>query len=54
MRTNQESLWLGTNHGGLNLFDRETEKFITYKNIPGDEKSLAHNFIWTIVRGFKG
>lgn len=39
-------LWIGT-EDGLNSFDGN--KFIAYKNIPGDSTSLQNNFISTIV-----
>ena len=42
-------LWIGTNGGGLNRFERETEQFIHYKYDPESETSLSHNTIWDIV-----
>lgn len=38
-------LWVGTRLGGLNLFDKATGEFTSYKNIPGDSVSLANNDI---------
>jgi PAS domain S-box-containing protein len=43
-----EVLWVGTWRGGLNKFDRKTEKFVTFKNIPGDPTSLSDDKVNTI------
>ena len=42
---NKNQLWIGTRLGGLNLFDKKTEQFSTYKNIENDLKSLSSNDI---------
>ncbi|MFV7235296.1 hybrid sensor histidine kinase/response regulator transcription factor [Flavobacterium sp. ZB4R12] len=42
---NQNQLWIGTRLGGLNLFDKESGQFQTYKNILNDPKSLSNNDI---------
>lgn len=42
---NENELWIGTRLGGLNLFDKKSESFITYKNIENDPKSLSNNDI---------
>ena len=44
------NLWIGTKPiksagGGLNRFDRSTNKFIRYLHYPNDEKSINSNFI---------
>lgn len=41
----ENQLWIGTRLGGLNLFDKKTEKFQNYKNIKDDPKSLSNNDI---------
>lgn len=38
-------LWIGTRLGGLNLFDKKTEQFQTYKNVKNDASSLSSNDI---------
>jgi len=38
-----ESLWLGTDHGGLNLFDRETGSSLLTKIFPVMKK------VWLII-----
>ncbi|TDE52623.1 two-component regulator propeller domain-containing protein [Flavobacterium sp. GT3P67] len=42
---NDNQLWIGTRLGGLNLFDKESGQFRTYKNIKNDPKSLSNNDI---------
>ncbi len=40
-----EHLWIGTWGGGLNRFDRQTEKFIRYEHNSSDKKSLSSNVV---------
>jgi len=47
---NNEQLWIGTRLGGLNLFDKKSGKFRTYKNIPGNGQSLSNNDILCLVK----
>jgi signal transduction histidine kinase/DNA-binding response OmpR family regulator/ligand-binding sensor domain-containing protein len=42
---NQNQLWIGTRLGGLNLFDKKSGVFRTYKNSSNDPKSLSNNDI---------
>jgi len=42
------TLWIGTRGGGLNRFDRETEKFTHYRLDPSDTNSLSDNHILSI------
>jgi ligand-binding sensor domain-containing protein/two-component sensor histidine kinase len=55
-------IWVGTNSGGLNKFDRVTEKFISYKHDPSNPNSLGSNnvraikedrngFLWVATEG---
>lgn len=46
---NDSQLWIGTRLGGLNLFDKSTGKFRTYKNVPNDPESLSNNDILCLV-----
>ncbi|GAA4940801.1 two-component regulator propeller domain-containing protein [Algibacter agarivorans] len=41
----KNELWLGTRLGGLNLFNKETSRFKTYKNRKSDSQSLSNNDI---------
>ncbi len=47
-------LWVGTENGGLNLFDRKSEVFTHYRSDPFDEKSLNNNSIWSILEDKTG
>ena len=42
---NNNELWVGTRLGGLNLFNKETNTFRTFKNIENDSQSLSNNDI---------
>ena len=41
----QNQLWIGTRLGGLNLFDKKSGLFRTYKSIKNDPQSLSNNDI---------
>ncbi|MCW5971371.1 MAG: hypothetical protein KIT57_22920 [Blastocatellales bacterium] len=47
-------LWVGTNKGGLNRYDRRTEQFRAYVNIPDDAESLSLNAVTAIVEDEAG
>lgn len=42
------NLWIGTGGGGLNLFDRDKEVFISFKHEPKNENSLCNNNILSL------
>jgi len=42
------SLWIGTNQGGLNRFNRYDDSFTSYKNKPGDSLSIGKGAIYSI------
>lgn len=46
---NGNQLWIGTRLGGLNLFDKKSGKFHTYKNTADDPESLSNNDILCLV-----
>lgn len=48
------TLWVGTNGGGLNRFDRATERFIRYTHDPNDSTSLSDDYVWTIFEDRAG
>jgi signal transduction histidine kinase/DNA-binding response OmpR family regulator/ligand-binding sensor domain-containing protein len=50
---NKNQLWIGTRLGGLNLFDKKTEHFISYKNIENDPESLSNNDILCLITDAK-
>jgi signal transduction histidine kinase/CheY-like chemotaxis protein/ligand-binding sensor domain-containing protein len=50
----QGDLWIATWGGGLNRFDRKTERFTAYKNDPKDTNSLSNNFLSNICRDHLG
>ncbi len=44
----ENTLWIGTNEGGLNRFNYQTESFVHYKNNPNDSKSIGSNSVLSI------
>lgn len=50
----QGRLWVGTNGGGLSLFDTNTERFINYQHTPGLKNSLSHNKVMAIAQDAQG
>lgn len=47
-------LWIGTRGGGLNKFDRRTERFSSFINNPKDTQSLSNNFIYCLYEDTAG
>ncbi|TFG97843.1 MAG: histidine kinase, partial [Calditrichales bacterium] len=47
-------LWIGTNGGGLNVFDRNGEKFISFRNDPEDPSTLSYDQIRAIYEDSSG
>ncbi|MBN1416471.1 MAG: response regulator [Bacteroidales bacterium] len=44
----KDNLWIGTNRGGLNYYNRYTGKFFHYKNKPGDQASLPCDKVYFV------
>jgi signal transduction histidine kinase/ligand-binding sensor domain-containing protein/DNA-binding response OmpR family regulator len=53
-RDQQGRLWVGTDDGGLNLFDYQTETFKHFKHNPADPKSISHNKVMAIRQDKQG
>jgi ligand-binding sensor domain-containing protein len=51
---NGDILWLGTKNGGVNKFNINTEKFISYQHDPNDKNSISDNSILSVYRDKKG
>lgn len=47
-------LWIGTQGGGLNKFDRDLETFTPYMHNPLDSTSLSHNDVKCIYKDSRG
>ncbi len=48
------TLWVGTNAGGLNVFDREAGRFVHHRNDPRDANSLSHDNVETMFEDRTG
>ncbi len=44
----KDNLWIATNNGGLNYYDRNSGRFIHYMNKPGDTTSLPSNKVYFV------
>lgn len=47
-------IWIATLGGGLNLYNPSNDKFLTYKNISTDKKSIPSNELNTLFEDSKG
>ena len=50
----QGQLWIGTVGGGLNGYDRKTDRFIHYRHDPSDPESLSHNSVVSLLADSTG
>jgi len=48
------SLWIGTNDGGLNIYNRNTDKFTQYQHNRDDEFSLGGSKVYACFRDKEG
>ncbi|MEP1094241.1 MAG: two-component regulator propeller domain-containing protein [Cyclobacteriaceae bacterium] len=50
----KNNLWVGTDGGGLSMYDRYTDIFTNFKNDPDDPSSLPHNSVNIIIEDSYG
>lgn len=50
----RKRLWIGTNGGGLNLYDREKNRFITYRHDPENPFSISSDQVYSIAEDKSG
>jgi len=50
MQDERGLIWIGTDHGGINIIDKEKQSITYVTNKEGDEKSLSQNCIITLYR----
>lgn len=48
------TLWIGTWGGGLNRFDRETERWRHYQHDPSDAHSLSNSYVFSMLQDQSG
>lgn len=46
----QGKIWIGTQAGGVNLFDPKTKDFTIYQNNPGNKNSLSDNHVLALFK----
>ncbi|MFQ3579345.1 MAG: two-component regulator propeller domain-containing protein, partial [Bacteroidales bacterium] len=47
-------LWIGTDGGGLNMYDRKTEQFKAFKHDPNDPFSISNNSVYAVFEDKDG
>jgi diguanylate cyclase (GGDEF)-like protein len=47
-------IWIGTDPGGLDVYDPETGKFSVYVHAENDPQSLADNSVWSLMEAKDG
>ncbi|MEJ5223715.1 MAG: two-component regulator propeller domain-containing protein, partial [Anaerolineales bacterium] len=47
-------IWIGTDPGGLNVYDPQTGQFSVYKNDPENENSLPNDSVWSLMEDRDG
>lgn len=51
---NQTELWIGTEGGGINIYNQSTKQVSYLKNQQGNDKSISSNFIKTLFKDEDG
>ena len=47
-------LWVGTNTGGLNLFDRATSSFTSFRHDSSNPRSISHDSVYAVAQDRAG
>lgn len=47
-------LWIGTDPGGLNVYDPKTDRFQAYRHDPQDPNSLPDDSVWSLLEAQDG
>ncbi|NQV16615.1 hypothetical protein HQ531_14225, partial [bacterium] len=47
-------IWVGTNGGGLNYFDPQTQSFTVYLSLPDTPTSLSNNYVTAVLEDSSG
>jgi ligand-binding sensor domain-containing protein len=53
-KDSKKRFWVGTNGGGLELFDRTHDSFVHYRNDPQHDSTLSNNVVNTIYESTTG
>lgn len=54
LETKDGTLWIGTDPGGLNRYNRETSRFTAFKNDKTNPASLSDNGVWSLFEDSRG
>lgn len=47
-------LWIGTDPGGLNVYDPKTDQFVAYRHDPQNPNSLPNDSVWALLEARDG
>ncbi|WP_026473316.1 hybrid sensor histidine kinase/response regulator transcription factor [Alkaliflexus imshenetskii] len=50
----KNNFWIGTHEGALNLYDRNSKRFVHFRNNPGDPNSISSNIVLCITEDHSG
>lgn len=48
------NIWIATWGGGVNMFDRKTEKFVRYRSDPSNTNSISDDFVYALFEDDEG
>lgn len=54
IETRDGLLWIGTDPGGLNVYDPKTEQFVVYQHDPQNPNSLPNDSVWSLLEARDG
>lgn len=54
IETRDGLLWIGTDPGGLNVYDPKTDQFQAYRHDPQDPNSLPNDSVWALLEAQDG
>lgn len=54
IQTRDGLIWIGTDPGGLNVYDPQTGQFSLFLHDPDDPQSIADNSIWSLLEDREG
>lgn len=54
VQDNQGLIWVGTDHGGINIIDKQRQRIYYVTNMPENPKSLSQNSITTLYKDNTG
>lgn len=54
VQSNDGKIWIGTDHGGVNIIDKEKKQIVYLQSDAEDHTSISQNSIWSVYKDDKG